>query len=77
MKSILNNKCCEKKEKPFPKLMIGKSDNIFLFSRSGDGVCIHVPDPAGTPHMWLGWNSDNLGMGEFKDYEGSVCLSNE
>jgi hypothetical protein len=75
MKSIKQEKCKEKKEKPFPKLMVGhRSGNIYLARNNYTATCV-----------FLGKHNPGWGLGEVSktlrnltDYDGiGICLSNE
>lgn len=73
MKSIVNQKE-EVKEKGFPKLMISESSkNVVWFSKSEVGVVVYsenIVQPVG--YTYCDWNMDY-----FKDFNGTVTLSND
>lgn len=71
MISKLSNNCCDKEEKPFPKLMISTSGTIVFFEKSKIGMVVY-----GSVYSKIAEYSEDWGMGLFKDYEGDVCLSN-
>jgi hypothetical protein len=74
MKSVLSNKCCEKKEKPFPKLMIGDlTGSVVLFSKEKVGTVVYN---SGNGGFKVGTYLEDWGSG-FTDYEGDVCLTND
>ena len=73
MKSIVNNDN-KTPSKPFPKLMIGEF-HIVLFSSPNVGTCINSINPA-SPHR-PGYHSYEWNSTAFKDFEGSVTLSND
>ena len=58
------------KERPFPKLMKGTMENeLILMTKSGTGMAISG--------CRVGYRSDCWHMASFKDFEGSITLSNE
>ena len=74
MKSVLSKNCCEKKEKPFPKLMISvDTGSIYLMVKHNEGTRIH----AGIYNHDVGYFSRGWSMSSLKDYEGDVCLTND
>jgi hypothetical protein len=74
MKSVLSDKCCEKKEKPFPKLMINSPQNtIYLMRNSSCGVVVHCK----VNTKEIGSSSTSLVERYLEDYEGDVCLTND
>ena len=73
MKSIVSNEVCEKKELPYPKLMIGiYSGNIILCTNSTKAVYLYYRDGNGV----LGTDVTDK-YSNFKDFNGSVCLQND
>ena len=71
MKSILSNSCCKKKEKPFPKLMIGRNNlSVVLFTAPRVGTVVHQGSGYAVGHYNTSWGT------LFDDYEGDVCLTN-
>lgn len=75
IKSVIDNKEV-KKELPFPKLMIADCGKVVLFSEKERGVTVlsgknnFESDEVG--HISNEWN-----MVAFKDFHGSITLSNE
>ena len=73
MKSVLSKKCCEKKEKPFPKLMVHQNTGrVLLFSNKAEGTCVYK----GSGIFRLGEHREHWSFREYSDYEGDVCLTN-
>lgn len=75
IKSVIENKEV-KKELPFPKLMITKKGKVVLFYRKDHGaiVCYKAPHDSDEE---IGYISDKWIMSSFKDFHGSITLSNE
>ena len=74
MKSILSKSCCKKKEKPFPKLVIGThTGNVYLMKSIDSAIVVHVGDHT-TLHLG---DVQNLNGSRFVAYEGDVCLTNK
>jgi hypothetical protein len=71
MKSIKSDKPCEPKAK-FPCLMIAYNGEIVLFTSSSTGTCVH----SDSTHQGMGRHLNRWSMGNFKPYNGSVCLEN-
>ena len=75
MKSVLSKGCCEKKEKPFPKLMIHSCyGSIYLMKQVGEGTIVHVGEGSLSK---LGDRTTNTLVKNLSDYEGDVCLTND
>jgi hypothetical protein len=74
MKSVLSDKCCEKKEKPFPKLMWKPArGSIWLMTSEGVGTAVYGKD---SDTYRIGEHVSCLMMNFLEDYEGDVCLTN-
>lgn len=72
MKVVINNSN-EKKELPFPKLMISKdSGTVVLFSEDGIGTQLNRVD-----YAFIGTHSRSWAMKLFTDFTGSITLSND
>jgi hypothetical protein len=72
MKSVLSKQCCEKEEKPFPKLMISHQGKLVLFTKPEEGMVLAM----GMGHEPVGKYTSGFAMSVFRDYEGDVCLTN-
>ena len=76
MKSVASNDKCEKKELPFPKLMVSKETKqvvLFISECKGTRVgCGNLDSGAK-----LGTYKDCWISRSFEDYTGSVCLNND
>ena len=76
MKSVLSKSCCEKKEKPFPKLMVGNDyltkGVIILFNNKNTGVVVN----SNNNKYRLAEYSTSWTPQYYSDYEGDVCLTN-
>lgn len=70
MKSIVNQKE-EVKEKGFPKLMISHAGTIVFFHYEGSGIQISLND------NFIGMYAKSWNMNNFKDFNGTVILSND
>ncbi len=76
MKVVINNSN-EKKELPFPKLMISKdSGTVVLFSEDGIGTQLNV-DISRVDYAFIGTHSRSWAMKLFTDFTGSITLSND
>lgn len=74
MKSVLNAPICEKKERPFPKLMEGiRTGSVYLMTSKTNGLLVHVN---GTHPQYVGYYIHNACVSDFEDYDGTVTLSN-
>lgn len=62
-----------KNVKPYPKLMVGSSGRIVLFTSEGVGTALNN---AGAWEQ-AGYFSKHWTKGKFKDFEGSITLSND
>lgn len=72
IKSVIDNKE-ENKELPFPKLMISKDTGMVVsFEKSGRGSVVNK----GSCTWCIGHISDAWFMPGFKDFHGSITLSN-
>lgn len=72
MKSIINTGN-EKKELPFPKLMVSNNGNVVLFVNSQEGFCVYSsPEFDRLFGLYDTWN-----ISDFTDFNGSITLSNE
>ena len=75
MKSVASNDKCEKKELPFPKLMINlTTGNIFLMIDRNNGTKVYSTTATAVIGRVGTALRTCIGM---KDYTGSVCLTNE
>lgn len=75
MKSVLSNNCCEKKEKPFPKLMKHSTyGSIYLMRTVYKGTTIYAGK--GSPNI-IGDHFNDMSPSNLTDYEGDVCLTND
>lgn len=70
MKSIVNQKE-EVKEKGFPKLMISGCGTVVLFTSNTYGSQVSNDDG------FIGTYSSGWNMSAFKDFNGTVTLSND
>ena len=61
----------KKAERPFPKLMITQKDTLVLFTTSGVGTVLKGVD------LTTGDHFSDLDSECFKDFEGSITLSND
>lgn len=57
--------------KPFPKLMISKDGDLVLFESEQKGMYLKGTNYE-KPHYCNNWHMNN-----FKDFEGSITLSND
>ena len=73
MKSVASNDKCEKKELPFPKLMVSDSGAVYLMSNRHTGTRVYTT----TGFQSLGHHSTSWIVNDLTDYIGSVCLTNE
>lgn len=73
MRSVLSKNYCEKKEKPFPKLMQAPTSGcIVLMESRCCGTIVH-----GISHLGGGIGCHSfIWTSEMKDYEGDVYLTN-
>lgn len=62
------------KPKPFPKLMTTEGGRIGLFQNKHHAVILVVGDGSG---HYEGYTQENLAPDLWKDYDGTVTLSNE
>ena len=62
-----------KKELPFPKLMIAEDGEIVLFSEEKVGVIVNTKINS---FYQIGEYSDDWHMNSFKDFYGSITMSN-
>jgi len=70
MKIVISNK---EKIGKYPRLMIARNEMIVLFSAPKIGVIIDIGKGAGL----IGEFSNDFIMDSFKDFEGSINLSND
>lgn len=70
MKAVVNE---TDKKKEYPKLMVDGNENIVLFTSSDEGTLI---SSKGCPED-VGHYSELWVMSEFKDFNGTVTLSND
>lgn len=59
-----------KKELPFPKLMIGNNEEIVFFIKPQEGMVLK------NKNHFLGYYSAIWDMDKFKDFYGSITMSN-
>lgn len=59
--------------KPFPKLMEAENGTIVLFQSKENGVCVCQKIDS----LFVGEYHNCWDMGVFRDYNGSVTLSND
>jgi hypothetical protein len=75
MKSIKQEKCDKKKEKPFPKLMIHSSfGSIYLMTSPTKGTIVNLGNHSSSS---LGDQCINITPKYCSDYNDAICLSNE
>jgi hypothetical protein len=70
MKVIVGNESTPK-GRPFPKLMVSEEGTIVLMEKEGYGAVIAPKDAIGT-RTHTGW-----AMVRFRDFDGSITLSND
>lgn len=65
----------KKAERPFPKLMISKTNNttIVLFTSKNEGTILQSIDD----HNPVGYHTQSFAYRFFKDFEGEITLSND
>lgn len=81
MKSVINAPICEKKERPFPKLMKSRCSGAIILATGRDrdrdytGIIVSGKSSCGET---IGWgNNKAFDKNYFEDFEGTVTLSND
>lgn len=78
MKSVVNAPICEKKARPFPKLMIGDNGVLYFVRKAGGMYFYLVVNNGGLLHHKVGDASEARELSHYlSDFEGTVTLSND